>query len=85
MDAKITLSFDKAVIEQAKVYAASHNISLSRLMEFLLHKITSGDYQSIDEYPISDWVSELAEGKAEYLVRPRSRKSLKDEYLSSRK
>jgi hypothetical protein len=85
MDAKITLSFDKAVIEQAKVYAASHNISLSRLMEFLLHKITSGNYQSMDEYPISDWVSELAEGKAEYLARPRSRKSLKDEYLSSHK
>jgi len=54
-------------------------------MEFLLHKITSGEYQSIDEYPISDWVNELAEGKAEYLARPRSRISSKDEYLSSRK
>ncbi|MDP2237611.1 MAG: DUF6364 family protein [Bacteroidales bacterium] len=85
MDAKITLSFNKTVIEQAKAYAASQNISLSRLMEFLLHKITSGEYQSIDEYPISDWVNELAEGKAEYLARPRSRISSKDEYLSSRK
>jgi hypothetical protein len=27
MDAKVTLSFDKEVIEKAKKYAESHNIS----------------------------------------------------------
>jgi hypothetical protein len=41
MDAKITLSFDKNVIEKAKAYAEENNISLSRLTEFLLSKVTS--------------------------------------------
>ena len=31
MDAKITLSFNKSVIERAKVYADKNNISVSRL------------------------------------------------------
>lgn len=41
MDSKITLNFDKSVIEKAKEYANENNISLSRLIEFLLTKITS--------------------------------------------
>lgn len=83
MDAKITLSFDKIVIEQAKQYAESQNISLSRLMEFLLRKITSGNYQSLEDFPVSEWVSQVAEGDAEYITRPRSRKSLKKEFFES--
>jgi hypothetical protein len=83
MDAKITLSFDKSVIEQAKQYAESQNISLSRLMEFLLRKITSGNYQSLEDFPVSEWVSQVAEGDAEYITRPRSRKSLKNEFFES--
>ncbi|MEP6594793.1 MAG: DUF6364 family protein, partial [Ginsengibacter sp.] len=41
MDNKITLSFDANIISKAKKYAESKNISLSRLIEFLLKKITS--------------------------------------------
>ena len=85
MDAKITLSFDKEVIEKAKKYAESQNISLSRLTEFLLRKITSGDLQGIEEFPVADWVNELAEGPAQYTRTPRSRKSGKDEFMNSRK
>jgi predicted HicB family RNase H-like nuclease len=33
MDAKLTLKLDKAVIEKAKIYAASHKKSLSGLIE----------------------------------------------------
>jgi hypothetical protein len=83
MDAKITLSFDKSVIEQAKQYTESQNISLSRLMEFLLRKITSGNYQTLEDFPVSEWVSQVAEGGAEYITRPRSRKSLKKEFFES--
>jgi len=83
MDAKITLSFDKSVIEQAKQYAESQNISLSRLMEFLLRKITSGNYQTLEDFPVSEWVNQVAEGDAEYTTRPRSRKSLKKEFFES--
>jgi hypothetical protein len=46
MDAKITLSFNKAVIDKAKQFADNNNMSLSRLTEFLLSRITSGHYQS---------------------------------------
>jgi predicted HicB family RNase H-like nuclease len=39
MDSKITLSCDESVISRAKEYAADNNISLSRLVEFLLKKM----------------------------------------------
>jgi len=83
MNAKITLSFDKAVIDEAKLYAQKQNISLSRLTEFLYRKITSGDYEFIDEFPIDNWVNQVAEGEASYVKR--GRKSLKDEFMKSRK
>ncbi|HRH61362.1 MAG TPA: DUF6364 family protein, partial [Chitinophagaceae bacterium] len=35
MDAKITLSFNKEVITEAKKFAESHHMSLSRLTEYL--------------------------------------------------
>lgn len=85
MDSKITLSFDKEVIKKAKRFAASQNISLSRLTEMLLRKITSGQYKSLEEFPIADWVHRLAEGEVEYKTRPLSRKRLKQEFFKSRK
>jgi len=86
MDAKVTLSFDKEVARKAKEYAASQNISLSRLVEFLLHKTTTGQYSSLEDYPIADWVKEVSEGPGEYRTRKkRTRKELKDEFFASRK
>ena len=85
MDAKVTLSFDREVIREAKKFAEAHNISLSRLMEFLLRKATSGHYQDLEDLPIADWVFEVSEGKAEYHTRPKTRKALKNEFLDSRK
>jgi Family of unknown function (DUF6364) len=85
MDTKVTLSFDDAVIANAKRYADANNISLSRLVEFLLNKVTSGNYPSLEDFPISNWVSMVAEGQAEYITRPRSSKKMKNEYFSSKK
>ncbi len=85
MDSKITLSFDESVIEKAKKFADSQNISLSRLTEFLYRKITSENYQDLESLPVADWVSLLAEGETEYKTKQTSRKSLKHEYLKSRK
>ena len=81
MDAKITLSFDKDVIEKAKQYAASQNMSLSRLMELILDRITSNQYESLEDFPISDWVNMVAEGPAEYKL-PARRAAQKNEYRS---
>ena len=84
MDTKITLSFDAAVIEKAKKYAKKNNMSLSRLTEYLLRQITSNHYKTLEEFPISDWVNQVAEGEAEYLSKPRGRKAIKSEYYESR-
>jgi hypothetical protein len=84
MNQKVTLSFNDDVIRKAKKYAAANNISLSRLIEFLLTKITSADYRSLEEFPIADWVHQVAEGEAVYSAK-RTGKGLKDEFFNSKK
>lgn len=83
MDTKVTLNFDRDVIDKAKTFAAENNISLSRLTEFLYQKITSGNYKNLEELPISNWVMQVSEGEAEY--KRRSRKATKKEYLNSKR
>lgn len=86
MDNKITLSFDGSVISKAKKYAEKNNISLSRLVEFLLKKVTSNNYSSLEDFPISDWVQQVAEGEAVYQTKQRrTRKAAKEEFFKSRK
>lgn len=79
METKLTLHFDQEVIEKAKEFAAANHTSLSRLTEFLYRQITSGNYKTIEQFPVSEWVNQMAEGEAIY--KKRSGKSLKDEYL----
>jgi Family of unknown function (DUF6364) len=86
MDAKVTLSFNQSVITKAKKYAHENNISLSRLVEFLLQKVTVSNYQSLEDFPIADWVNQVAEGEAVYETRKqRTRKQAKQEFFKSRK
>ena len=85
MDAKITLSFNEGIAIKAKKYAEKNNVSLSRLVEFLLDKVTSSGYSSFEEFPVSDWVSQVAEGAATYQTKARSGKSLKNEYYAAKK
>jgi hypothetical protein len=85
MDAKVTLSFDATIVRKAKNYAENNNISLSRLTEFLLRKVTSDPYQSLEDLPISDWVNVVAEGEVEYKTKAKKNKDLKAEYFKSKK
>ena len=85
MDAKITLSFDEAVIQRAKKFADENNISLSRLTEFLLNKATTENHQSLNDLPVSDWVNRISEGEAVYVRKPRTAKSMKKEYYGKKK
>ena len=85
MDSKITLSFDKEAIAKAKKFANAHHLSLSRLTEFLYRRITSQHFKGLEELPLTEWVSEVAEGETEYYRKSRSRKSLKKEYFPTRK
>ncbi|PZX48920.1 DUF6364 family protein [Algoriphagus chordae] len=84
MDTKVTLSFDKDVIDRAKSFAEENNISLSRLTEYLYTQITSKNYKSLENLPVSDWVDFVAKGRIEYRRTP-NRKDLKDEFFSSKK
>lgn len=85
MDAKITLSFDEGIIKKAKQYADANGISLSRMIEFILRKMTSSHYTTMEEYPVADWVQQLAEGEATYQTKGRSRKKSKAEFYNSKK
>ncbi|MGB6035132.1 MAG: DUF6364 family protein [Cryomorphaceae bacterium] len=42
MDKKLTLSLNQEVIEKAKLYAFSNNVSLSKLIEAYLSSLTNG-------------------------------------------
>ena len=83
MDSKITLSFDEKVIQKAKKFADANNVSLSRLTEYLYRKITAENYKSLEDMPVADWVTELAEGETTYQTKPRKRSSLKKEFFKS--
>lgn len=85
MDARVTLRFDEAVVTKAKRYAEKNNISLSRLVEFLLQQTISGQYASLEDLPVADWVHQVAEGEAVYVTKKKARKAAKAEYFSSRK
>lgn len=84
-DSKITLSFDASIIEQAKVYAESRGISLSRLTEILLRRLLSGGYTSLEEFPVRDWVSQVSEEEAKYMKTSASSSELRAQMCKSRK
>ena len=52
MDAKLTLSLDKEVIENAKSYARTNNISLSRLIESYLSSLIETKTDSFEITPL---------------------------------
>jgi hypothetical protein len=52
MDAKLTLSLDKHIIDQAKRYAKKKNISLSKLIESYLDKVSSKERGTSDISPL---------------------------------
>jgi hypothetical protein len=85
MDAKITLSFRADIIARAKEYAEAQGISLSRLTEVLLGRLVSGQYRSLDDFPVSDWVNSLSEPEASYLRKPRTSKAMRAEMHDKKK
>ena len=61
MDAKLTLKFDKQVVENAKQYAVKNNKSLSRIIESYLKLLTSKEKNNdVEEIVITDFVKSLS-------------------------
>ncbi len=52
MDTKLTLNFNKDIIEKAKEYANLNNISLSRLIESYLAALVKKDKKSTEVTPL---------------------------------
>ena len=84
MDSKLTLSFDKTVIEEAKDFTKRNGLSMSRLIEHLLRRATSEKNKRIEEFPISDWVMELMDGPVEYRSKPLSKKDVREAYYEGK-
>lgn len=57
MDKKLTLSLDKTIIESAKNYAKSNNISLSKLIESYLTTLTKRNRNSTEITPLVESLS----------------------------
>jgi hypothetical protein len=48
--------------------------------------VTSSNYDSLEDFPISDWVNTIAEGPAEYSTKTkRTHKKAKEEFFKSKK
>lgn len=61
MDAKLTLKFDKQIVEKAKEYASKNNKSLSRIIESYLQLLTSKEKtEDVEEIAVSDFVKSLS-------------------------
>jgi hypothetical protein len=84
MDSKITLSFDAQVIETARSYAESKNMSLSRLTEYLLRKVTDKNFDTLEALPIADWVKDLIVGEPVYIHKSKPTASKNFEYYESK-
>lgn len=77
MDKKLTLSLDGTVIESAKIYAKSNNISLSKLIESYLTALTKHKKNGVNITPLVESLSgvitldedfDVKEAYAEYLI-----------------
>ena len=65
MDSKLTLKLDDNIIERAKKYASSKQLSLSRLIENYLDSLTR---EQGDEFEISPFVRSISSGKTTFLT-----------------
>jgi hypothetical protein len=61
MDTKLTLKLDKEIINQAKLYAESRKISLSKLIEIYLHLLTKESSEKDNISPLVESLSGVIE------------------------
>jgi len=72
MNAKLTLSLDRDIIEQSKEYSRSHHKSLSKLIEGYLRQVVHGDEAAKQATPLVSRLSgvidstKLGNHKSEY-------------------
>ena len=66
MDKKLTLSLDQSIIEKAKTYAKSNNVSLSKLIESYLNSLTKRTKEPSDITPLVKSLSGVMDLPADF-------------------
>lgn len=82
MNAKLTLTIDKEVIEKAKHYAKSENRSLSNLIESFLRQVTNDKVKK--EYEIHPEIAALrgsVKVSKDFNYKEELEKALREKYL----
>jgi hypothetical protein len=82
METKLTLRLDDNVIERAKIYARSHNISLSKMIESYLDSITKQkeEDKKISITPLVESLSGVIDLPADFDYKIEYREYLKEKY-----
>jgi len=66
METKLTIRLKESVIERAKIYARSHKISLSKIIESYLDSITQDKKMKIKITPLVESLSGVIDLQADY-------------------
>lgn len=77
---KFTLSLNEKVIEQAKVYARDHQISLSKLIESYLSSLIKNESEDIEITPLVESLSGVVEVPVDFDYRSDYTDYLLDKY-----
>ncbi len=82
METKLTLRLNENVIERAKIYARSHKISLSKMVESYLDSITKDneDEKAVSITPLVESLSGVINLPAEFDYRKEYRDYLEEKY-----
>ncbi|TNE72282.1 hypothetical protein EP331_07585 [bacterium] len=82
METKLTLRLNDKVIERAKNYARSHNISLSKMIETYLDSITKQkeDVKKISITPLVESLSGVIELPSDFDYRKEYRDYIDEKY-----
>ena len=83
MNTKLTLRLNDNVIERAKIYARSHNISLSKMIESYLDRLTKQNEEEKKKVPITPLVESLSgviELPADFDYKKEYRNYLEEKY-----
>ena len=66
METKLTIRLKESVIERAKIYARSHKISLSKMIESYLDSITQDKKMKMKITPLVESLSGVIDLQADY-------------------
>ena len=82
MEAKLTLRLNDNVIERAKIYARSHNISLSKMIESYLDSVTKqkGEEKKISITPLVESLSGVISLPADFDYKKEYRDYIEKKY-----